>query len=615
MAETPQKPASPSRKRPAPDDIDLPDAQATPVKDPPSSPHSSDLSTPKSIASPYDSPLPQSSAPSRSPAPNNPTTTATTSNSAAGATPAKRRRLTAQEKEQQRLEKEAKAQALAKAREEKRLQKEEENRQKEEQKKAREEAKKAKEEEVRKKNEEKEAKKREKQLEEEKKAKAQPKLNKWFTMNATGGTAELAHRRKSISAEPNEAAASSVVSTPQKKTHITDYEQTFLPYEKKTHEVLASHTLFWADRSDADKEAAITRLNEVATSGSEQAKQQVLHLLEKRDYATLLGIPVAEQGKRGVRYPRVRDIVSRLQGSSDQPVDLTEESSEKKMRELLETLKTIPMKYIHFTEDVRPPYCGTFTKIQSDRESRRLAVNPFSKSLPEANYDYESEYEWDDAEEGEDLDAEDEEDLESEGAEDLEDFLELDDEAAHSKRRLITGDLEPVCSGLNWEDSKGVLRGVNGSTDANAPFSEYRMGILLEPQPTSIDPFSTVYWQTEPSASTSGTRDVLGMMQPPRLPLHARSENGASVNGVRLPTAATNGSAAPKPPKRTIPEEFMGEFKDAVKGSDLTKLALIEALKKKFPKIPKDAISNTLPLVAARVGPTAAEKRWTLLDT
>lgn len=76
----------------------------------------------------------------------------------------------------------------------------------------------------------------------------------------------------------------------------------------------------------------------------------------------------------------------------------------------------------------------------------------------------------------------------------------------------------------------------------------------------------------------------------------------------------------------------MGEFKDAVKGSDLTKLALIEALKKRyvsetggspehgltqhrFPKIPKDAISNTLPLVAARVGPTAAEKRWTLLDT
>ncbi|EKG18902.1 Chromatin assembly factor 1 subunit A [Macrophomina phaseolina MS6] len=436
-------------------------------------------------------------------------------------------------------------------------------------------------------------------------------------MNAAGNTAELAHRRKSISVEPNEAAASpSAVSTPQKKPRFSDYEQTFLPYEKKTHEILAPETLFWADRSDADKEAAISRLNGIATSGSEQAKHEFLQLVEKRDFAKLLGIPAAERGKRGVKYPRVRDIVARLQGSSDQPVDLTEESSETKMRGLLETLKTIPMKYIHFTEDVRPPYCGTFTKIQSDKESRRLAINPFSKTLPEANYDYDSEYEWEDAEEGEDLDAEDEDDLESEGAEDLDDFLEDDDDAAHSKRRLITGDLEPVCSGLCWEDSKGVLRRADGSTDANATFSEYRMGILLEPPPTSIDPFSTVYWQTAPPpAAVSGTRDVLGMMQPPRLPLQSRPDNGASISAVRPPPTTVNGTGAPKPPKRTIPEALMAEFKDAIKGSDLTKLALIEALKKRFPKVPKDAISNTLPLVAQRVGPSAAEKRWMLLDT
>ncbi|EOD51230.1 putative chromatin assembly factor 1 subunit a protein [Neofusicoccum parvum UCRNP2] len=529
MAGTPQKRASPSRKRPAPDDDDVEpmlDVQATPVKDPRSSPGSSELSSPKSIASADESPLPQRSVPgvNGSSAPNNPdaataansTAAATTNSLTAGASTAKRRKFTPQEKEQQRIEKEQQRlekEAKAKAREEK---KQEEQRQKEETKKAREEIKKAKEEELKKKNEEKEAKKREREAEkqkkaeeEEKKKKAQPKLNKWFTMN-TGNT-EPARSRQSVSAEPSEVIPSpSKPTSPQKKAQASDYEQTFLPYQKKTHEVLAPETQYWADRSAADREAAVAKLDQDATSGSENAKQQVLELLEKRDINTLLKIPLAEQGKRGLKFPRVRDIVGRLQGSSDQPVDLTEESSERNMRELLETLKTVPMKYIHFTEDVRPPYCGTFTKVQSYQESRKMAINPFSKSLPEANYDYDSEYEWEDAEEGEDLDADDEDDLESEGAEDLEDFLEDDDDdVAHNKRRLITGDLEP----------------------------------------------------------------------------------------------------------RTIPEDLMVEFKAAIKDSDLTKIALIEALKKQFPKIPKDAIANTLPLVAKRVGPSANEKRWILLDT
>ncbi|KAL0259068.1 hypothetical protein SLS55_006573 [Diplodia seriata] len=582
MADAILQPASPSRKRPAPDDVDMSDVRATPVKDLPSSSQSSDLSTPRSIASPDLSPLPHGGTAQAhmSPAPSTLAPVATTNSSTTGATPAKRRRLTTQEKE-----------AKAKAREEKKLQKEEETRQKEEAKKLKDEAKKLKDEETRKKKEEAEAKKREKEMEkqrkaeeQEKKAKAQPKLNQWFTMKGVGNTtAELPHRRKSVSTEPGEHAASlSKPPSPQKKIQ-TDYEQMFLPYEKKTHEILAPQTLFWADQSHADREAAVAKLNEMAASGSEQTKHQVLDLLEKRDYNTLLGVPAAERGKRGVRYPRVRDIVALLQGSSDQPVDLTEESSEKKMRDLLEALKAVPMKYIHFTEDVRPPYCGTFTKIQSDRESRRLAVKPFSKSLPDANYDYDSECEWEEPEEGEDLDAEDEEDLDSEGAEDLDDFLEDDDEAAHSKRRLITGDLEPVSTGLCWEDSQGVLRRSDGSCDSKITLSEYRMGVLLEPMPVSIDPFSTAYWETQlQPASGAGTKHAPGMMQPPRLPLHARPENGADVGNVRLPTKATNGAAgASKPPKRTIPEELMVDFKDAIKGSDLTKIALIEALKKR----------------------------------
>ena len=58
----------------------------------------------------------------------------------------------------------------------------------------------------------------------------------------------------------------------------------------------------------------------------------------------------------------------------------------------------------------------------------------------------------------------------------------------------------------------------------------------------------------------------------------------------------------------------MAEFKQVVEGSDLTKLALVEMLKKRFPKVPKDAINNTLGTVAARVGAKEAEKRWVIIS-
>ena len=74
----------------------------------------------------------------------------------------------------------------------------------------------------------------------------------------------------------------------------------------------------------------------------------------------------------------------------------------------------------------------------------------------------------------------------------------------------------------------------------------------------------------------------------------------------------------------------MDDFKVAVQGNDLTKVGLLEILKKKyvlllslkikphadelfrFPKQPKDAIKDTLEMIAERVGPKTAEKKWML---
>jgi chromatin assembly factor 1 subunit A len=94
-------------------------------------------------------------------------------------------------------------------------------------------------------------------------------------------------------------------------------------------------------------------------------------------------------------------------------------------------------------------------------------------------------------------------------------------------------------------------------------------------------------------------------MDPPRLPLQAT--NRSQAPGAAL---ATDGS---KKPKSTVPAEQLEDFKRAIEGSDMTKTGLIEVLKKQFPKIPKEAIKNTVGLVAERVGDKQDDKRWVLL--
>lgn len=58
----------------------------------------------------------------------------------------------------------------------------------------------------------------------------------------------------------------------------------------------------------------------------------------------------------------------------------------------------------------------------------------------------------------------------------------------------------------------------------------------------------------------------------------------------------------------------MPAFKAAIQGSDLSKVGLIEVLKKKFPGRSAAAIKGTLETVARRVGVKEVDKRWVLLN-
>lgn len=76
-------------------------------------------------------------------------------------------------------------------------------------------------------------------------------------------------------------------------------------------------------------------------------------------------------------------------------------------------------------------------------------------------------------------------------------------------------------------------------------------------------------------------------MEPPRVPLHPINRQNALLSS-SLPTkapddSALNSSAPFKPAKakRQIASELMDNFKTAVQGNDLTKVGLLEVLKKK----------------------------------
>lgn len=58
----------------------------------------------------------------------------------------------------------------------------------------------------------------------------------------------------------------------------------------------------------------------------------------------------------------------------------------------------------------------------------------------------------------------------------------------------------------------------------------------------------------------------------------------------------------------------MQRFKDAVEGNNLSKVGLIEVLKKQFPNAKAAAIKGTLETVARRVGVKEADKRWVIVD-
>jgi chromatin assembly factor 1 subunit A len=255
----------------------------------------------------------------------------------------------------------------------------------------------------------------------------------------------------------------------------------------------------------------------------------------------------------------VKNILLQLQNLEDQ-TQPTQNSGRRPSSSPRDLLRKVKMKSLKFGEDIRPPYQGTFTRQVSESSSRRLARNPYYRGLPETNYDYDSEAEWEEPEEGEELGSEEEDEGSDEGEDDLDGFLDDEDDAlAEGKRRLIVGDLEPVSTGLKWA--------ANG---ADPEMQVYRIETISDAVKFPIDPFSTAYWEKSKPLD-----------QGPSKGRPAPGLDGFLVPAVPGVPAAGSALPATSKAKRPFPPDQLGEFKEAVEGSDLSKIGLVEILKKR----------------------------------
>lgn len=526
--------------------------------------------------------------------------------------PAKRRKKTPSEKlEEQRLK-----EVKAREKEEKQAQKQEEKARKDEEKARKEEERAKKDGEKRAKAEEREAKKREKEHAEElksqeklKKERAQMRLGAFFQPKpgSTGneGLSGIA-RRKSLSFEPFDAAADQVSAStsPTKGTPsrshmppaeittpvVSDYQKAFLPFELPPHGTM----LPLPSSEDYDLKQAIfgNKLDDPS-------------LREKHDLRILPSycgleeyFPPGTSARRGREHRSVEELVGLIQGTFQQPIDLTRETTNESP---MEQLRRVPVKHIHFYEDVRPAYLGTYSKINSPAIISKMRRNPLYRGRPDTNYDDDSEAEWEEPEEGDDICSDDEESDNEGDTEDIEGFLD-DSEDTKVKRKAVATELVPECTGLCWADETGQFSSDPALRDMRIAF--------LPPRFTgvTIDPFSADYW-TDDEATSAAAADVsagsmssgyFGLMVPPRQPLQPRPNSAnlqerilvGAAEGEKGPitnVAASQAKRGPKPQSRILSSGDLAAFKDAVVGSNIGKLELQKQLKTRYVQSPFSA--------------------------
>ncbi|CAK7207195.1 chromatin assembly factor-I (CAF-I) p90 subunit [Sporothrix eucalyptigena] len=549
--------------------------------------------------------------------------------------------LKKQERDEQKAIADAKKKAIAEEKEKKRKQKEEEDRRK---------------------NEEKEKKRKEKEDEErrvqeakDKKERSQLRLNSFFKTGGSGGGSNSNSTSTSTTAFGSSLAAGSSplkpVSvrgnsvSPQKSrtsggllssqaapsdsdtvvVEVSEYDRIFKPFFIKENVTMATD-LYGMD--DETKEAKSRILDEfLSGSRGDFSPKKPFSTASAVDYFHL---PSDSQSARGRNRPTVRKIMNMLGPDAIYGGLSAFNASDAQTKLALDLLKSVPMKYLFFREDVRPAYFGTVTSQPPQARLSKLARNPLAKTVLPLNYDYDSEAEWVDDGDGEDVDDLDDEEEELEDDGEMSDFLD-DSEDAMPLRPAFSGGMEPESTGICWENER---------RQAPQPDMDcFRMEFILD-HDGPMDPFSTQYWETKevapaPDATTTSTNTPSKTMAPPPAPADAFAALGAGaaaaatpstpanpdvastagVSSTSAPASSTTATSKPTDTKKTagVATEFVPDLKKSIlQYAKLSKLGIVEILSVEFMgKCTKAQIKNSLEALAERTG-TGQNKTWKL---
>lgn len=231
----------------------------------------------------------------------------------------------------------------------------------------------------------------------------------------------------------------------------SDFEKTFLPFEVKSNTIMAPLPF---EKDAAAKECSKRKIDEYLSGEVEmmdESSSVANRLLDALNVPPFKRRKHYYQGKPPVET--VKELITKL-GKEEATID--PKAIKELHMEYERKLSAIPRKFILQHTGMRPAYIGTFTKMPTTSGLQK-GRNPFQRSIPTLNYDYESEEEWIVDEEGEDLVSGDEEEEDMDDDEEMDEFLDdEDDPLAQVARRKVVVELEPICSGLCWEDEHGV---------------------------------------------------------------------------------------------------------------------------------------------------------------
>jgi chromatin assembly factor 1 subunit A len=361
----------------------------------------------------------------------------------------------------------------------------------------------------------------------------------------------------------------------------TEYEKYFLPFNLPSSTTMPSR---WYSSGNTvfDSTTLDTLVSSLPT-----------HLPTLEEYTSQY------KRQRGKRTEPVKDLIAKMEayhtGSAElNNGDLSNTHIDVVSSALtaLSVLRSIPVKYLHFDEDVRPPYCGTWTKCVSDRQMRSVTRNSTARIIEEINYDYDSEAEWAELGEGEDVDSDCDEDAESEdGEDDMDGFLDDEDDSG-VRRNIGFVNSEVQCSGLQWENSSGystLATGLQQCTDLAANKIGFILGkkflrlttcskkltiIGLDPPVSASKPYSSTYWGGLDVQLSESTKNP-----PSRIPLAPKSDNFGNTLNVPNSTRRV-GKHVDEVSKLLIPLKDLEKFKKAIVGRQETKQDLTKVLQK-----------------------------------